>query len=262
MGVFARTISDKKWFIFGWSIGFISLAGLMVIFYPAMKIEGALDELLKSMPAALQGFVGNLADLKEFSTYLASQMFDIRMQILGGVMAIVLALGLSVGDEDAGTMRTTLALPVSRTKLFIQKWLAVLFVSAIVIGASGLGVLALQPVINEAIDLDVLGRLLLMAWLVTSTIATVTFAVAMATGSRALSTTFGVLLVTVSFIVSTFSAGVDWLRDYEFLSIYHYFPAVDVAKNAITGSDVLVLTAIALVPLVISWIMFRVRDVR
>lgn len=262
MGVFTKTLNDKKWFIFGWSLGFVFLAGLMVTFFPSMKIEGALDELLKSMPPAMQGFVGNLADLREFSTYLASQMFDIRMQILGGVMAIVLALGLTVGDEDAGTMRTTLALPVSRTKLLIQKWLALVLIIGVVVGASGLGVLAIQPTIGEAVDLGVLGRLLVMAWLVTVAIATVTFAAAMATGSRSLSTTVGVLVVATSFIISTFSQGVDWLKDFEPISVYYYYPAVDIAKDAIKVSDVLVLSAIALVPLVVSWVLFRQRDVK
>lgn len=262
MSVFTRTLGDKKWFIFGWSLGFVALAGLMVIFFPAMKIEGALDELLKSMPPAMQGFVGNLADLKEFSTYLASQMFDIRMQILGGVMAIILALGLSVADEDAGTMRTTLALPISRTKLFLQRWFAILAITAIVVGASGVGVLALQPTIGEAVDLGALGRLLAMTWVVTAAIASVVFSIAMATGSRAVSMTVGTLVVVGSFILSTFADGVDWLRSYEFLSIYHYYPAVEVAKGTVDGVDVLVLSAIALVPLVISLVAFRQRDVR
>lgn len=262
MGVFKRTLEDKKWFIFGWSLGYVALAGLMVVFFPAMKMEGALDELIKSMPPAFQGLVGNLADLKEFSTYLASQMFDIRLQIIGGVMAIILALGLSVGDEDAGTMRSMLSLPISRTKLLFQRWLAIVLITGIVVLASGVGVLAIQPVINEAVDLGALGRLLAMTWLVMVALATVTFAAAMSTGSRSFATTIGVLVVVVSFILSTFADGVDWLRDFEWLSVYYYYPAVEIAKDSITLTDVFVLLGITFVPLVAAWATYRIRDVR
>lgn len=262
MRVFTRTLVDKKWFIIGWSVGFIALAGLMVAFFPAMKMDGALDELIKSMPPAFQGLVGNLADLKEFSTYLASQMFDIRLQMLGGVMAIILALGLSVGDEDAGTMRTTLALPVSRTKLLFERWLAIIVITGIVVLASGAAVLAIQPTIGEAVDLAVLGRLLAMTWLVMVALSTVTYAAAMGTGSRSSATTIGVVLVAASFILSTFADGVEWLRSFEPLSVYYYYPAVEIAKDSINLSDVIVLSGITFIPLVAAWIAFRVRDVR
>ena len=128
--VYSKTLRDKRWFTIGWSIGFLALAGLMVSFYPAMHVDGSLDALLKNMPAALQGFVGDLGNLKQFSTYLASQMFDVRGQILGGVMVIVLALSLTVSEEDAGQTRTLLSLPISRSSLLFLASLAILCASS------------------------------------------------------------------------------------------------------------------------------------
>ncbi len=260
--VFAQTIRDKRGFLAGWGLGFLALAGLMVIFFPAMQTDGSLDALLKNMPAALQGLVGDLANLKEFGTYLAAQMFDVRVQLLGGVMVIILALGLTVSEEETGRLRTVLSLPVSRTSLFVQKWLAMLVVIGLTVAMLGIGVLAFQPFINEAIDLWVLARLLGMTWLLLGALGSVVYALGFATGKRSIAMPIGTFVVVGSFIVTTFSAGVDWLKDYEYLSVFHYYPAVEIAKNSAGGTDALVLVALALIPLVLGWLRFRVRDVR
>lgn len=259
--IFLKTLYDKRWFMLGWWLGFAALAALMVVFYPAMHQDGSLDKLLGSMPAALQGFVGDLANLKEFSTYLASQMFDIRMLLIGGVMVIILGLSLSVGEEDAGITRTLLSLPISRTKLLIQKWLAIAVIIAVTLTGAAAGILALQPTINEAVDLGALLRLLVMTWLVMVALATVTFAVAKASGSRGLATGIAILVVAGSFIITTFSKGVEWLQDFNFLSVFHYYPAVEIAKGTIELGDVAVLAVITLVSLAVAWVFFRSRDV-
>lgn len=88
-----------------------------------MHQEGALDALVENMPKAFEGLVGNLASLKSFDTYLASQLFDIRLPLVAGIMAIILAQGLSTHEEERGELRTILALPISRTKLLFEKWL-------------------------------------------------------------------------------------------------------------------------------------------
>jgi len=259
--VYTKTLRDKRWFTTGWSIGFLALAGLMVSFYPAMHVDGSLDALLKNMPAALQGFVGDLGNLKHFSTYLASQMFDVSGQILGGVMVIIVALSLTVAEEDAGQTRTLLSLPISRTSLLLQKWLAMATIIGIVVSAMGVGVLLFQPLINEAINLAELIRLLVMTWLLLVALGTVTFAAAMATGKRSVAMLVGILVVVGSFILTTFATGVEWLQDYEMWSVFYYYPAVEIVTDGIKLSDVAVLGTLAVVPLVVSLLLFRHRDI-
>lgn len=259
--VYGKTLRDKRWFTTGWGIGFLALAGLMVSFYPAMHVDGSLDALLKNMPAALQGFVGDLSNLKQFSTYLASQMFDVRGQILGGVMVIIVALSLTVGEEDAGQTRTLLSLPISRGSLLLQKWLAMVTIIGIVVGAMGIGVLVFQPLINEAINLAELLRLLVMTWLLLAALGTVTFAAAMATGKRSVAMLVGILVVVGSFILTTFATGVEWLQDYEMWSVFYYYPAVEIVTDGIKLSDVAVLGTLTVIPLIVSLLLFRHRDI-
>jgi putative exporter of polyketide antibiotics len=71
-----------------------------------------------------------------------------------------------------------------------------------------------------------------------------------------------VTLTIGSFILTTFTRSVDWLKDYEMISIFHYFPAATIAKSEIDIRDVIVYAVIIIVFLGIGIIGFRRRDVR
>ena len=260
--VFTKTIYDKRFFILGWFLGFAALAALLVTFFPAMKQEGSLEMFVDSMPPAMQGFVGDLDNLRQLSTYLAAQLFDIRMQIIAGIMVVVLALKLTVGEEESGQLRTVLSLPISRTSLLVQKWLAMVCITGLALSGTAVGIYVAQFAIDESISLLVLEQLMLMTWIVMVTFATVTFAAAIASGSRALATIVGILLLTTSFVITTFAIGVDWLRSFEAASLFYYFPAVEIAKSSIALRDVAVLSAVNVVALVVAFVCFRRRDVQ
>ncbi len=260
--VYLKTLYDKRVFILGWTLGFAALTALMTSFYPAMRQDGTIDALVQNMPPAFQGLIGNLANLRQFDTYLAAQLFDIRMPLIAGVMAIILGLGLSVVEEEKGELRTILSLPISRIKVFAQKWLGMVSIMAITTLGVVVGLYATMPFVEGAsIDIEVLVRLVAMTLLVMVTFGTIPFAAGLALGKRSIATALSILVVIGSFLLSTFAQAVDWLQDYEKFSLLHYFPAVDIAKDTIATSDVAVLAGFSALLLVVAYLLFRRRDV-
>jgi ABC-2 type transport system permease protein len=260
--VFTKTLYDKRWFIAGWTLGMTALAALMTTFYPAMHQDGSIDALVANMPKAFEGLVGNLADLRNFPSYIASQLFDIRMPLIGGIMAIILGLGLSSSEEESGELRTMTALPISRAKLLLQKWLALAVITAIVSLGTAIGIYAVLPFLEDAaIDGIDMVRLVGACYLLMLTLGTVPFAAGMISGKRAVATGIGIFVVMGSFILSTFGTAVDWLEKFEKLSLIYYFPAVDIVKNGIDWANVAVLAGICLILLAASLLVFRRRDI-
>jgi len=100
-----------------------------------------------------------------------------------------------------------------------------------------------------------------MTLLIMVTFGTIPFAIGLATGKRSVATGISILIVIGSFLLSTFSQAVDWLQDYEPLSLLHYFPAADIVKNGIDLKDVAVFGAVTIVLLALSIVSFRSRDV-
>ena len=261
--VLLKTLYDRRWFMLGWTLGFVGFAALMVSFFPAMHQDGALDALVENMPKAFEGLIGNLAYLKEFDTYLASQLFDIRMPLIAGIMAIILAQGLSTHEEERGELRTLLSLPISRTKLLFEKWLALVIITGVTIVGLGIGIYVTIPVTTGAeLELLTFAKLAFMTWLLMIAFGTIAFAVGMSTGSRGFATLISVLVIIGSFILSTFGQAVEWLEPYEKLSLIQYFPAVDIVEYGIAKTNVAILVGVACIALLAAIAVFRRRDVR
>jgi ABC-2 type transport system permease protein len=261
--ILLKTLYDRRWFMLGWTLGFVGFAALMVSFFPAMHQDGALDALVENMPKAFEGLIGNLAYLKEFDTYLASQLFDIRMPLIAGIMAIILAQGLSTHEEERGELRTLLSLPISRTKLLFEKWLAFVIITGVTIVGLGIGIYVTIPVTTGAeLEFLTFAKLAFMTWLLMIAFGTIAFAVGMSTGSRGLATLVSILVIIGSFILSTFGQAVEWLEPYEKLSLIHYFPAVDIVEYGIAKTNVAILVGVTSIALLAAIAVFRRRDVR
>lgn len=245
----------------GWFLGFAVLSAIMVVFFPSMSQAGTLDQMMATMPEELKGTLGNLADLTQFDTYLASQLFDIRASILAGVMVIILALGITVSEEEKGQLRTLLALPIGRTSLLLQKWAAMAVIVAVTLLGLVLPILLLQSAVDASIALSTMAKLYVMTWLALMAIASVTFAAAIATGKRTIALLVGIVIMVGSFVISTFGASVDWLQNVDWLSLFHYFPAAEVVRSGIELKNVAVLGGVTVVPLVVAFLAFRTRDV-
>lgn len=259
--IFFKTLRDKRFFILGWSLGLLFLGFVMTSFFPSFN-GGQIDELLETLPPALQGLVGNLQDWRELPGYIGSQVFDIRLPIFVSILSILLAIGLTVAEEDKGQLRTLIALPVSRRKIVLGKWVAIVAICFVASLASLLGVELGLLAINESVDQMVLVRLGLFTWLLVTALATMIFAIGLATGKRAITTGVAIIFAVGSFLLSTFAQAVDWLKDYEFLSFFYYFPAVDIAKGTIEWGNALFYVACVVIALLVALIFFPRRDVK
>ncbi len=260
--LFTKTLYDKRAFIIGWGLGLAFMGFLMTIFYPAFHQDNGLDQLVKSLPPAFQGLVGNLDNLKALPTYLGSQLFDIRIPIFISILTIILSVGLTVSEEEKGQLRTLLALPLSRSRILLSKWTVIVFICFTVTLATLLGIKLGVMVIGETIDWLVLVRLGGMMWLLAVTIATMIFSLGLATGKKGITTGIGVLVTVGSFLLTTFAAAVAWLQPYENVSLLHYFPAPDIAKGTINLIDVVVYVSLIVMSLLMAIVTFRRRDVR
>ena len=258
--LFTKTLRDKRAFIIGWGLGLAFTGYLMTIFFPSFHQDNGLDQLIKSLPPAFQGLVGSLDNLKELPTYLGSQLFNVRIPIFLSILTIILSVGLTVGEEEKGQLRTLASLPISRRSILLNKWLAIVFICIIAtLGTIG-GILIGLLTIHESLDIMVLVRLGGVMTLLAIALATMIFGVGLASGKKGLTTAVGVLVALGSFLLTTFASAVDWLQPYEKLSILHYFPAPDIAKGTVDPLNIVVYASITVVFLVIALMFFRRRD--
>lgn len=260
--LYLRTLFDKRWFIVGWSAALGAMVALIAAFFPSFSGSGAYQDLLSNMPEQLKGFIGDPDSFTKLPNYIATQLYDIRVPMFTMIMSLVLAQGLSVGIEEKGLLRTTLATPLSRGRILFETWLAgatvIGLVSLVTAGATYVGIMS----INETLPHELIWRLGALSCLSGIAAFSLPLAVGFATGKRALTLTFGLIVTVGSFIISSFAMAVDWLKDIEAASLLYYYDTNALLEGSFNSRDIWVLSGLTLASLVAAWLAFRHRDTK
>lgn len=254
-----KTLYEKRWFLLGWSLGMIAMAGVTIAFYPSIKDQ--VSQLLASVPKSLQAVTGTAEDYQTMAGYIGSGVFDLRMPLLTLTMAIILAIGLSAGEESSGQLDQLLAQPVSRTRIVLEKWLAFAIIILVSHWALYGAITILVPLIGETVSVSALAGVTLMSSLLATAAGSLALAVAFVTGSKAFATLVTTVLVFGSYVLTSLAGQLDWLRTVDKFSLFHYYHTSTVIRSGLEVSHVLTLLAIVLVCIVVGSLGFARRDV-
>lgn len=237
--LFLKTLYDKRWFTLGWSLAMGLVILLVLSFYPAFSEGNAFEDLAKSIPPQFKELIGDPSTYKTVPGYISQQIFDIRVPLLFMIMAISLGLSLSIAEEEKEVLRTTLATPLSRGRIVLEKWLAAVVIVGAVSIAGAAGIYFGVEIINESIDFELVWQLSALAWLFGAASVAIPLGLGLATGNKSLTMGISVVATIGSFILSTFEKAVDWLEPFEKYSLMHYYDANQIADSGIAREDAL-----------------------
>ncbi|MFZ1811940.1 MAG: ABC transporter permease subunit [Candidatus Saccharimonadales bacterium] len=256
--VFLRTLYDKRWFALGWSLALSLMAILMIAMFPSLH-EG-MKNIAATMPPQLQGLVGDISLFGHIDTYLSSQLYDIRIPLFLMIMAVVLAQGLSVGAEERGEMRTILSTATSRTRYYVQTFLAACVIFAVALSVTSLVTWVAVPMVSQTIATSLVIKLGGLSLLFALVIFAICYGVGMMTGSRMLVMSVGVGLIVSSVILEA-GRTVDWLELAQKISMLHYYDAGKLLTTGLDFKHLLVQLVLLIVSLVAGWLVYRRRDI-
>jgi ABC-2 type transport system permease protein len=256
-----RTLYEKRWFIVGWGITFAITTGLVLMFYPSFSQGGGFDEVATTLPDELKGFIGDPNTFKTLDGFIASQLYDIRMPLILMIMTLVLASSLTLREEENGDTRTLLSTHLSRTRLVLDKFVSagiiVVIVNLFAVAGTYVGAVAL----GENLPHLLIWQLFTLSTLFGIASFSIPFGIASATNKRGLTMFVGLLVAIGSYILTTFARAVDWLKDWDRLSLMHYYHTDAIRQGSFDRSDLWVLLSITMVMVLFAIIMFRRRDV-
>ncbi len=133
--IFLHGLRRSRGQILGWGLALAILGAWIISLYPSiLSLREQYRELLKAYPPEMLAFFGGVTDLTDPVAYLDFVFFS-YMPIIVAIYAILAGSGLLAADEESGVLDLILAHPISRTRLYLGRLLA--------LGASLLGILAL-----------------------------------------------------------------------------------------------------------------------
>jgi hypothetical protein len=150
--ILAKTLYEKRWMMLAWGLGMIITAAITMALYPSFSQLGA-DEFVNSVPDSLKSLIGSVESFKSIPGYVAQQIYGPQIPIMTIVLAVVLYIGIGVGEEDRGILQTLMAQPITRTSLYLQKFYAGAVVLTIVSVTVAIGVLGGVVALGESISI-------------------------------------------------------------------------------------------------------------
>lgn len=259
--LYLRTLYDRRWFVAGWSAVFIVMTTLILTFYPSFSDTEGFGNIAGKLPDQLKGFIGDPSVFRTLDGFITSQIYDIRMPLLIIIMSLVLAVSLTVRDEENGDLRTLLTSSLSRERLVLEKLAAgatiIIALNLVAVIGTYVGV----TMLSETIPHGLIWRLFVLSSLFGVAAFSIPYGIGAASGKRSLTMLIGLVVAVGSYLMTTFSKAVEWLKDYEWLSLMHHYHTNTVRNGSFERSDVWVLSAVIIVMVGVALVLFRRRDV-
>lgn len=259
--LFTKTLYDKRWFIAGWSFTLFILGILIMAFYPSIKDTNAFEQLAGSVPDQFKGFVGDPSSFASITNYVAVQLYQLQAPLFIMIMTLVLAQNLTVSQEEKGTLRTLLGTPLSRSRIVMEHWLAGCVIAVVVVIFTMIGALAGLASVGESVGFDLILKLNLMLLLLAITAFSIPYAIGYATGKRVPTMIAGIFVVGGSYLLSTFSASVEWLKNWDVISLLHYYDVKALTEGEFNRGGIWTLLLLTVLAILVAVLFFRRRDV-
>lgn len=258
--VFGKAVYDRRWFLLGWLFGLAFLSWFVGVFYSTFGNSAVLNEQFQQLPPSLKAVAGMSSNFNTVPGYFGSQIFGKTMPMVAAILGIMLGTSLATEEED-GTLQTLLAMPLSRTRVFLGKWLAPVFIFALLMIGLG-GGLALS-LWQQNLSLNLANTLLAIVnvWVFMVFFFSLTYAVGAAWGRRGAAIAVGSLVALSGYLLNTMAAGVESLKPYDVLSVFHYYGSGDVLEKGLHLTNFSILVGAIVVALVASGVVFARRNI-
>lgn len=258
--VFGKTLHDQRKSLMWWTVGFVGTVLMYAAFWPNIRDNAVqLTQYVKNMPEFLRNVIGSV-DYATPEGYIQSEVFS----FLGPILLLVYAVGAGsraiAGEEEAGSLDLLLSAPVTRRRVLLDKFWAMLAATFWLTFAMWVALLVFGPIFDLRPGLEGFTAATLNLFLLALAFGTVALAVGCATGSKGLGIGAPSGLALVTFILNTLAPSVDWLKPYRVLSPFYYYSSNEPILNGLQPLHAVVLAAISVVALVVALVVFERRD--
>lgn len=258
--VFTKTIRDLRWPTFWVALGMGVMTGYFALLFPTYASLFDFNDMLAKMGPAAKLLGASLGDASTLIGFLHIELFS--MILPAGIVAFAagMASGFTAGEESRGTIDVLLSYPVSRRRVVLEKWLAVMIGCVVTAAVVWLFAVVGAAASSSALPADRLAEALVMLVLLGWAFAAIALAISAWTGNRGAAIGLTVALLVAMYLIDALSAIVDGLNTLRPLSLFRYYMGGDPLRFGINWSDAAVLAAVSLVLVVLAVVAFDRRD--
>jgi ABC-2 type transport system permease protein len=258
--VFTKALWDARRSLLGWTLAVAAVAAMYASVWPTVNTP----EMLKAMSAypkeMLEAF--NYGDLTTAAGYLGGSVYGLLVPLLVLVFMIAAGTRSIAGDEEAGTLDLTLAHPVDRSRLALQRFGAIVLGLVVVVAVLLLVVLAVRvPAQLDSVSPANLAAMSLQLLLFGALFGALAFAIGGWTGSRVLALGLSAGVAVLAYLANSvfpMAESMTWTRS---ISPWGWYLGEDPLVNGLQVGHCLLLLGLTAVFVAAGVWRFNRRDV-
>lgn len=256
--VFARAIRERRVSILVTSLGMFAFAFMFASMHKTFT--GDMQMFANSFPPEFSAFVGDLSAAASPEGFLNIELYSLVLPFAVAIMGIILGASVIGKEENSGTLELLLASPVSRSKIILAKFTAIVAALVIISLSAWLGVFVGQTFFVFAIDLKDVLLASLSVLLLGMFYATTALTGHNATGKSALGAGIGATLLALTYFANVISQLIDSLDYLKYVSPFYYMDTLNVLKGEGELINFIILFGASILLYSVAHIKFTKRD--
>jgi ABC-2 type transport system permease protein len=260
--VAGKALWERRRALAAWTVGIVALIGMYAGFYPSISGSTAYTDLINQMPSSLRDLftAGMPSDFTSGTGYLYLELMSFMAPLLVIAYAIGAGATAVAGEEERHTLDLLLATPLSRRRLVVEQFAAM--VGGLAVLTLGMGIALVGFGAAAGMHLSTANVAAAMAHLLMLGVVFGGLALAVGAGTGRLSFARAVpsLLALVAYVVNGFAPSVSWLEAAQKVSPFYQYIGHDPLRNGLSGTSLVVSITTTLVTLTAAvWLLGR-RD--
>lgn len=256
--ILRKTFLERRTSLIVWFVAVAVSTFLVMLLFPSLR--DSLGTSLQDVPDSMKEMLGSAEDYQTITGFVDLQVIA-QMVFLTIIMGVIAGTSLIAGEERNGTLQTLLAQPVSRGRIYAEKFVALgamtlTACSGLFVGTA-LGVVALGESINFGQLLMAVG----MTWLLTLFFATMAYGIGGASGSRGLAGILTGFYAFAGYMLTALAGVAPALEKLNYASPFYYFNTPSVLQHGLDFGNVAVLGAGVAAFFLLGLLRFQRRDI-
>lgn len=260
--VLTKTLRDQARGLLGWSVSLALLIAMYVAIWPTVRNQPTMGDFLDQMPEAFRSlFASTGADMSTPTGYVQVELLSFMAPIAVLMYAIGAGAGAIGGEEDRHTLDLLLSNPVSRSRVVLDKFLAMAAGTFLLAAVMAVALEVEGSLVNLDLPASKVAATMVHLALLGVVFGSVALALSASTGRAGMSRGVTAVAAVIAYVVNALAPLVDWLEKIQKLSPFYQYIGHDPLRHGLDGGSVAISTGTAVALLLLAVLGFRRRDV-
>ncbi len=260
--IFLKSLRDRIWSLLAWSAGIAALVIFIASFYPVVARNLIVVTFLEDLPPGLMAFLGGVLDFASPAGFINVEVFTITLPLVLLIFAISFGAAVIAGEEQRGALDLLLANPVSRTRVLLESFGALVAALALLCLVLWDGLAIGIKLFNIDLPLGNITAGVFSLFLLTVAMGALTLALGAATGNPRLAVGVTTVVTIASYLLNSAAHTVKNMEPFRNLSVFYYYSGAEPLRNGLNWGHAGVLVGLTALFILVGLVSFNRRDIR